>query len=164
MHDSSSSDGIKARILVEALCELAKAGVPYSFYVSKILWGVSLYLQCGDFVERWQTYPRISDAARKIREAQQKDWRKQVTFEHARPINQIYKLLLNQGASITPEKVVEIIGAYPPVLIARKETPDLNPGHKTGGEPEERYRRIPITGFTLRAGPIYTLARREFSK
>jgi hypothetical protein len=160
MQESNSIHGIKARILVEALCELVKAGIPYSFYVSKMLWGVSLYLQCGDFVERWQTYPRISDAARKVREARQTDWRKQVTFEHAQPLNQIYRLLLSEGSSITSEKAVEIIGAYPPILITRAENIALNKRHKTDGAPEQRYREIPFSGFTLRTEPIYGLARR----
>ncbi|WP_407193816.1 hypothetical protein [Bradyrhizobium sp. STM 3566] len=155
---TKSIDAIKARILVDALHELAVAGVGYSFYVSKIVWGVSLYLQCGEFVERWKSYPRISDAARKIRDQGKKGWRKQVTFEHARPLSQIYSLLLAQGRQLTTEAIVEIVGAYPPVLVTREENIELNKLYKKTGEPEERYRAIPYSGFELRSKPLYRLA------
>jgi hypothetical protein len=158
MKGSNSIDGVKARILVDAICELVKAGVPYSFYVSKILWGVSLYLQSGSFVERWQSYPRVSDAARKIRDTRSKDWRKQVTFEHVQPLNQVYALLLKEGQLIAPAKAVQIIGTYPPILITREEDAGLTKnGHKSSGDPEERYRNVRFSNFTLETSPTYAL-------
>jgi hypothetical protein len=41
----------KARILINALIDCAKAGVKSSFVIRKMLWGISLYLECGSFNE-----------------------------------------------------------------------------------------------------------------
>jgi hypothetical protein len=39
----------KARILIHALIECVKAGVKPSFVTNQMLWGISLYLECGKF-------------------------------------------------------------------------------------------------------------------
>ena len=75
----------KARILINALIDCAKAGVKSSFVIKKMLWGISLYLECGSFTkETWRTYHRASDAAEQVRTSGDKDWKRNVTFEHVR--------------------------------------------------------------------------------
>ena len=37
----------KARILINALVDCAKAGIKSSLFINKMLWGISLYLECG---------------------------------------------------------------------------------------------------------------------
>jgi hypothetical protein len=150
--NDTSIDAKKAKIFTNALVELAKEQVPYSFFISKIIWGASLYLECGHFKENWNTYPRASDAANRIRQAAGKDWRGELTFEHSQPLNQVYLLLQSQGPALTLEKAAEIIAEYPPVLITKEEDKMINAnGHKTGGSPEERYLHIPLSGFSLRS-------------
>jgi hypothetical protein len=143
----------KAKILLTALVELAKERIPYSFFVSKIIWGVSLYLECGDFkVANWKTYPRVSDAARKIRKDGLTGWKTELRFEHARPLKQIYLLLQEYGPALTPERAAEIIAEYPPVLITKNEDDAINAKRlKSTGAPEERYAHIALSGFLLRS-------------
>jgi hypothetical protein len=75
----------KARILINALIDCAKAGVKSSFVIKKMLWGISRYLECGSFTkENWRTYHRASDAAKQVRTSGDKDWKRNVTFEHVR--------------------------------------------------------------------------------
>jgi hypothetical protein len=75
----------KARILINALVDCAKAGVKSSAVTKKMLWGISLYLECGSFTkENWRTYHRASDAAEQVRTSGDKDWKRNVTFEHVR--------------------------------------------------------------------------------
>ncbi|WP_223971857.1 hypothetical protein [Bradyrhizobium sp. RD5-C2] len=150
--DGDGMNAVKASIFVDAIVALVRARIPYSFYVSKILWGLSLFLQTGSFRECWHDYPRISDEAKRIRELRRPEWRKQLTFEHARPLSQMYEMLFSLGSSVTRDAVVKIVGEYPPVLITRSENDDLNArGFKVLGMPQERYENIPISGFSLRA-------------
>lgn len=129
-----------------------KADIQPSFFLKKIIWGVSLYLECGNFKENWRTYSRASDEAKRVRASGDKDWRKQVTFEHARPLANIYQMLRDEGALLTLEQAVYIIGEYPPVLITRKEEQGMaGRGFKSKGTPEERYSEIQISEFTLRS-------------
>ena len=143
----------KARILIHALIECVRAGVKPSFVTNQMLWGISLYLECGRFHrENWGTYQRISDAARKVRESGDKNWKAKVTFEHVRPINQIYQMFLDERATLTLDRAAFIIGEYPPVLVTiEEELRQTKLGFKHGGEPEQRYREIPISGFSLRS-------------
>jgi hypothetical protein len=145
----------KARILINALVDCAKAGIKPSFVTNKMLWGISLYLECGSFQrENWGTYQRISDAARKVRESGDTDWKRKVTFEHVRPINQIYRMFLDERETLTLERAAFIIGEYPPVLITTEEELRMAKlGFKHDGAPEQRYAGIPISGFSLRSGP-----------
>jgi hypothetical protein len=76
----------KARILINALVDCAKAGIKPSAVTKKMLWGVSLYLECGSFQkENWRTYQRASEAAKRVRASGDKDWKSNVTFEHGAP-------------------------------------------------------------------------------
>jgi hypothetical protein len=129
----------KAAIFIHALVDLAKANVQYSFFISKILWGASLYLYRGSFAEQWPVYDRISDAARAVRDRGQKDWKKQLTFEHCKPLKAIYSDLLKKAENITPEIAIRIIAEYPPVLITRMENSQIASEHKAQGDPEVRY-------------------------
>jgi hypothetical protein len=150
--NDTTLDAKKARIFTNALVELVKEGVPYSFFISKILWGVSLYVECGHFKEDWKSYARASDAANKIRQSGHKDWREQITFEHTRPLKQVYLLLLNRGPALTVDQAGEIIAQYPQMLITKDENIQINKnGHKAEGNPEERYAHIPFSGFSLRS-------------
>jgi len=143
----------KARILINALVDCAKAGVKSSAVTKKMLWGISLYLECGSFTkENWRTYHRASDAARQVRESADKDWKRKVTFEHARPLGVMYQMLLDERATLTLERAAFIIGEYPPVLITMEEELRMTKlGFKHDGAPEHRYAEIPISGFSLRS-------------
>lgn len=141
----------KARILINALVDCAKAGVKPSSVTKKMLWGVSLYLECGSFTkENWRTYHRASDAARQVRESGASDWKRNVTFEHARPLGVMYQMLLDERQTLTLERAAFIIGEYPPVLITMEEELRMTKlGFKHGGAPEQRYAGISISGFNL---------------
>jgi hypothetical protein len=143
----------KARILINALVDCAKAGIKPSSVTKKMLWGISLYLECGNFTkESWRTYRRASDAAKRVRESGYKDWKRNVTFEHARPLGVMYQMLLDERATLTLERAAFIIGEYPPVLVTMEEELRMTKlGFKHDGEPEQRYAEIPISGFSLRS-------------
>jgi hypothetical protein len=80
------------------------------------------------------------------------DWKGKLTFEHARPLNNMYRMLLDERATLTLERAAFIIGEYPPVLITvEEEVRQAKLGFSHGGDPEERYREIPISGFSLRS-------------
>jgi hypothetical protein len=143
----------KARILINALVDCAKAGIKPSSVTKKMLSGISLYLECGSFMkENWKTYHRISDAAAQLRASGDPDWKRKLTFEHARPLSVMYKMLLDERATLTLDRAAFIIGEYPPVLVTmEEEVRQTKLGFKHGGEPEQRYREIPISGFSLRS-------------
>jgi hypothetical protein len=143
----------KARILINALVDCAKAGIKPSFSTTQMLRGIALYLKCGSFTkENWRTYHRASDAAKQMRESDDKDWKRNVTFEHARPLGVMYQMLLDERATLTLERAASIIGEYPPVLVTMEEELRMTKlGFKHGGAPEHRYAEIPISGFSLRS-------------
>src|SRR5260370_22722405 len=143
----------KAGILINELVDCAKAGIKSSFVTKKMLWGISLYLECGSFTkENWRTYDRASDAAKQVRTSGDKDWKRNVTFEHARPISRMYQMLVDEREKLTLERAAFIIGEYPPVLITMEEELKMaKRGFKSEGTPEERYTDIPISGFSLRS-------------
>jgi hypothetical protein len=143
----------KARILINALVDCAKAGIKSSFPLNKILWGISLYLECGSFQrENWRTYHRASDTAKQVRASGDKNWKSRVTFEHVRPLGKMYQMLLDEKETLTPERAAFIIGEYPPVLITMEEELQMAKlGFKSEGTPEQRYAEIPISGFSLRS-------------
>jgi hypothetical protein len=146
----------KARILINALVDCAKAGIKPSFSTNKMLWGISLYLECGSFNrENWRMYHRASDAAKQIRESGDKNWKKDVTFEHVRPLSKMYQMLLDERGTLTLERAAFIIGEYPPILITMQEELRMAKlGFKTEGTPEQRYGEIPISGFSLRSDGV----------
>jgi hypothetical protein len=143
----------KARILTNALIDCAKAGIKPSFAINKMLWAISLYFECGSFSrENWQTYHRVSDAAKQVRASGDKNWKKDVTFEHVRPLSKMYQMLLNERETLTLERAAVIIGEYPPILITMEEELRMAKlGFKVKGTPEQRYREVPISGFSLRS-------------
>ena len=143
----------KARILINALIDCAKAGVKPSAVTKKMLWGISLYLECGSYSkENWRTYHRVSDAAKQVRESGDKDWKRNVTFEHARPLGKMYRMLLDERATLTLDRAAFIIGEYPPVLVTTAEELEMaKRGFQHDGAPEQRYSHIPISGFSLRS-------------
>jgi hypothetical protein len=143
----------QARIFINAVVDCAKAGIKPSFVINKMLWGISLYLECGRFTrENWRSYHRVSDAAKLVR-ASGEDWKRKVTFEHARPLNQMYRMFLDERATLTLERAAFIIGEYPPVLVTIEEELRMAKlGFQHGGVPEQRYAEIPISGFSLRSG------------
>src|SRR3984957_12647353 len=126
----------KARILINALVDCAKAGIKSSAVTKK----------------RWRTSRRASDAAKRVRESGDKDWKRNVTFEHARPLGVMYQMLLDERQTLTLERAAFIIGEYPPVLVTMEEELRMTKlGFKHDGEPEQRYAEIPISGFSLRS-------------
>src|ERR1700761_7381383 len=121
IHDNTL-DSKKARILINALIDCAKVGARMSFSLNKMLCGISLYLECGSFSrENWRTYHRVSDATKLVRDSGEKYWKKDVAFEHVRPINVMYQMLLDERHSLTLDRAALIIGEYPPVLITMTE-------------------------------------------
>jgi hypothetical protein len=83
IHDKTL-EAKRARILTNALIDCAKAGIKPSFSINKMLWKISLYFECGNFKrENWRRYHRTSDAAKRVRASGDKNWKKDVTFEHA---------------------------------------------------------------------------------
>src|SRR5258708_16835722 len=143
----------KARILTNALVDCAKAGVKSSAVTKKMLWGISLYLECGSFTkENWRTYQRASDAAKQVRASGDENWKSKVTFEHARPLGKMYQMLLDERETLTLERAAFLIGEYPPVLITTEEELRMaKRGFKGDGVPEQRYAEMPISGFSLRS-------------
>jgi hypothetical protein len=152
IHDKTL-EAKKARILINALVDCAKAGIKSSFVIKNMLWGISLYLECGHFrKENWRTYHRASDAAKQVRASGDKNWKRNVTFEHARPLGKMYQMLLDERETLTLERAAFIIGEYPPVLITTEEELRMAKlGFKGDGAPEQRYGEIPISGFSLRS-------------
>jgi hypothetical protein len=142
----------KARILIKALIECVRAGVKPSFVTNQMLWGISLYLECGKFKkENRRTYSRVSDAARRVIESADKDWKRKVTFEHVRPLSKMYQMMFEERKILTLERAAFIIGEYPPILITLEEEFEMAArGFKMEGKPHQRYAKIPITGFSLR--------------
>jgi hypothetical protein len=89
----------KARILINALVDCAKAGIKPSSVTKKMLSGISLYMECGSFTkENWRTYHRVSDAAERVRTSGDEDWKRKLTFEHARPLSVMYQMLRDERA------------------------------------------------------------------
>ena len=142
----------KARILINALVDCAKAGIKSSFPINKISSGNSLYLESGSFQkENWRTYHRASDAAKQVRASDDKNWKGRVTFEHVRPLGKMYQMFLDERETLTLERAAFIIGEYPPVLITMEEELRMAKLGKSEGTPEQRYAEIPISGFSLRS-------------
>jgi hypothetical protein len=143
----------KARILINALVDCAKAGIKPCAVTKKMLWGLSLYLECGHFNrENWKTYHRASDAAKQMQASGDKAAKRNITFEHARPLNVMYQMLLDERATLTPDRAAFIIGEYPPVLVTIEEDLRMSKlGFTGGGAPEQRYAEIAFSGFSLRS-------------
>lgn len=152
LHDKSL-EAKKARILINALVDCAKAGIKSGFPMRQMLWGVSTFLECGWFKkENWRTYHRASDAAKLIRETDDKAWKSKVTLEHARPIIKMYQMLLDERATMTVERAAYIIGEYPAILISMEENLEMaKRGFSVEGTPEQRYAGIKFSGFSLRS-------------
>ena len=77
-------------------------------------------------------------------------------FRCALPILRAEQDVSDDVGEKTPalESSAFIIGEYPPVLITLEEEFAMaDRGFKVEGTPEQRYAKIPITGFTLHAGP-----------
>jgi hypothetical protein len=97
----------KARILINALIDCARSGIKPCAVTKKMLWGLSLYLEVGHFArDDWKTYPRASDAAKQLQAAGDKEAKRNITFEHARPLNVMYQMLLDERATLTLDRVI----------------------------------------------------------
>jgi hypothetical protein len=133
-----------------------KAGIESGFVIKRMLYGISLYLECGKFQkENRRTYRRVSDAAKQMRASGDKDRKSRVTFEHTRPLGKMYQMLLDERQNLTLERAALIVGEYPPVLITMEEEPRMTKlGFKHDGPPEQRYAEIPISGFSLRSDDV----------
>ena len=145
-------DIIEAKALSEAVSTLVKAGVSYDFFISKILWGLSLYLENGSFkIQNFPRWHRMSDAAAALQKVLPPgDWKKEIRFEHARPLNDMYAIAKSDRDSLTVGKLLHIIGEYPPVVITKKEDQLIHKSFKSTGRPEERYAEIKLS-FPLRS-------------
>ena len=64
----------------------------------------------------------------------------------------MYKMLLDERATLTVDRAAFIIGEYPPILITTEEELKMSKlGFQHGGEPEKRYAHVPISGFSLKS-------------
>jgi hypothetical protein len=64
----------------------------------------------------------------------------------------MYRMFLDERETLTLERAAFIIGEYPPVLVTMEEELRMSKlGFQHGGEPEQRYAEIPISGFSLRS-------------
>jgi hypothetical protein len=152
----TSLDAKKARILINALVDCAKAGIKPSFSTTQMLRGISLYLECGTFANKsWRLYHRASDAARLIVAAGDKGWKTRVTFEHVRPLSKMYQMFLDERKTLTLDRAAFIIGEYPPILVTMEEELRMaSLGFSVEGTPEQRYAGIPFSGFSLRSDGV----------
>ena len=158
----------KARILIQALIECVRAGVKPSFVTNQMLWGISLYLECGKFKrENRRSYSRVSDAARRIIEAGDKDWKRKVTFEHVRPLSKMYQMMFEERKVITPERAAYIIGEYPPILITLEEEYEMAArgfkveASRTSATPRFRSRvSVCVESFRLTPSDLISLRNR----
>ncbi len=148
-------NAVKAEIMLKCIVEIARIGAPYSFFLSKMIWALANYCQSGNFSrESMRTWSRASIAAEAIRRDETKSWewrRKQLTFEHARPIADIYRLMVERGECLTMEAAQAILAEYPPVVVTKEENAAILKGMKKTGVPEQRYAHIPLT-FPLQSG------------
>lgn len=161
-----SLDARKARILIRALIDCAKAGIKPSFSTTQMLRGLSLYLECGTFSNKsWRLYHRASDAAKLIVAAGEKGWKSKVTFEHVRPLSKMYQMFLDERKTLTLDRAAFIIGEYPPILITVEEEHRMAKlGFSVAGTPEQRYAGIRFSGFSLRSDgalPASALSKME---
>jgi hypothetical protein len=176
--DDSTPEAKKARALLTCVVELAEMDADvWCFFTKKVIWGLSLYLELGNFrVANWLTYPRISDAARTFRDARKpgSKWTDKVTFDHVRTLHDMEVMLKSatrsvksQDRALKIEKAAEIIGEYPPMLITEDQDRGMRerkPSFKWTGVPEERYLEIPFTGFTLRSAGFAVSPSLQFVK
>jgi len=132
---------------------LREGGGQAELVTNQMLWGISLYLECGKFKkENRRTYSRVTDAARRMVESGDKDWKRKVAFEHVRPLSKMYQMLFEERKTLTLERAAFIIGECLPILITlEREFEMAARGFKTAGKPQQRYAKIPITGFSLRS-------------
>jgi len=64
----------------------------------------------------------------------------------------MYRMMLDERATLTLERATVIIGEYPPVLITKEEERRMAArGFQESGVPEERYQGIAMTGFSFRS-------------
>ena len=100
-------------------------------------------------------YHRASDAAKQVRAPGDKNWKKDVTFEHVGPLSKMYQMLLDERETLTLERAAFIIGEYQPILITTQEELRMAKlGFKTEGTPEQRYGEVAISGFRRRSDGV----------
>ena len=76
IHDKTL-EAKKARILINALIDCAKAGVIELLDQHDAVGESPLYLECGSFTrENWSTYYRVSEAAKRLRDLGEKELEK----------------------------------------------------------------------------------------
>jgi hypothetical protein len=142
----------KAYISAFYLLTLAKNEAEYDFFTSKCLWGLSNYLVLGQVgIENFNTWPRQSAAAIALRATLgAAEWKTRVRFEHCRPLNALYGLIMQRANQLDVAGLLELIGEYPPVIITRVEDANIDArGYRVLGTPEDRYAHIQV-GFALR--------------
>jgi len=67
----------------------------------------------------------------------------------------MYRMLLDERATLTPDRAAFIISEYPPILTTKVEEERMAAlGFSVESTPQERYREIPISGFELRSDGI----------
>ena len=147
---------LKAKIFIETLSRLASNKIPYEYAISKIIWRLSLYLGTGSYIENWKYYPRISDKALEIRSRGSLNWKKELTFEHTEPLNQIYAKFLNSPFEFELNHAAKMICEYLPVIVTRYEERKITEhGFKTEGDPIKRFSHIACS-FELKSEPKVT--------
>ena len=134
---------------------MGNAGSRTTGGIGKTYWNLSLFLETGKHTVstssgyRFHKWHRISDGAdAKRRELSAADWQKTVTFEHCRPLKTVHNMIKDDQAD--PQRVLEIVGEYPPVIVLSAE----NPGSELNDlDPVERYKAAGIgcSAFNLKS-------------
>ena len=145
-------DTVKAKIIADALCQLARAGASYEFFMSKMFWGLSLFLENGSFqVQNFPKWHRKSDAAIALqRNVPLLEWKKTIRFEHARPLREMYAIAQSEADRLSAGDLLRIVGEYPPVIVTKEEDTLIAGRYRSSGHPEDRYENIRLS-FPLRS-------------
>jgi len=122
----------KARILINALIDCAKAGCKPSFVTTQMLRDFASTWNAGTFTkENWRTYERASDARQAGAEAAGENWNKERHVSNMRgPLNQMYRMFFGREATLP--------------WSGRRSSSRISagPGHDGGRAPDEQTRLL----------------------
>ena len=146
----------KADQWANAIVAIAKKDAPLDWFLGKVFWGLSVWCVTGSFQrEKIPKWTRRSDAARDALNTISNDASSEVKlrFEHPRPIKEMYRIAREERETLTKERLYEIIGEYPPIVITVEEDNAIPKEFKASGNPEDRYKGIALSTCTLRSWP-----------
>jgi hypothetical protein len=138
-------------MLKETRGSLGRAREPFVY--------LSLYLETGSTKGvPYSNWHRMSDAAELRRDSVKRDtFNKEVTFEHPRTIRDMYHMAWEERERLTAERLHEIVGEYPMIVVTKAENNSIPPNLKSSGLPEVRHANI------KRSFPLRSDRWREYS-